>query len=55
MILSIDRDLELFDLTGGDEFCALFRGDGEPKGEVAPLSRYYLYFAFAARCSPGDR
>ena len=62
---AVDRGLELFDLTAADdrwrgarrrevlrareEFCALFWGDGERQNEAASLSRYFLYFALAAR------
>ncbi len=64
---AVNRALELFDLTAADnrwrgarrrevlrareEFCALFWGDGERLGGAASLSRYFLYFALAARRS----
>ena len=65
---AVNRGLELFDLTAADnrwrgprrreilrareEFCALFWGDTEPAAG-ASLSRYFLYFAVAARRASG--
>jgi len=61
---ALGRALELFDLTAADErwsghrrreilrareeFCRLFFGD-PPPGSADGLSRYFLYFAVAAR------
>jgi hypothetical protein len=66
---AVNRGLELFDLTAADhrwrgsrrrevlrareEFCALFWGDHEQPGAAASLSRYFLYFAVAARRATG--
>lgn len=66
---AVNRGLELFDLTAADhrwrgsrrrevlrareEFCALFWGDHEQPGAAASLSRYFLYFAVAARRASG--
>lgn len=62
---AVDRALELFDLTAADdrwrgprrrevlrareEFCALFWADEKRQEEIASLSKYFLYFALAAR------
>lgn len=62
---AIDRALELFDLTAADdrwrghrrrevlrareEFCRLFFTEDVPSGSAAGLSKYFLYFAIAAR------
>lgn len=66
---AVNRGLELFDLTAADdrwrgpkrrevlrareEFCALFWGDYDSPGGAASLSRYFLYFAVAARRGSG--
>lgn len=66
---AVNRGLELFDLTAADqrwrgprrrevlrareEFCALFWGDREQPEARASLSRYFLYFAMAARLASG--
>lgn len=68
---AVNRGLELFDLTAADdrwrgarrrevlrareEFCALFWRDGDRRGEAASLSKYFLYFAIAARRSLAGR
>ncbi|MGH7575978.1 MAG: hypothetical protein ACREM1_12750 [Longimicrobiales bacterium] len=65
---AIDRALELFDLTAADhrwrghrrrevlrareEFCRLFFTDDVPAGSAEGLSKYFLYFAIAARRAP---
>lgn len=62
---ALGRALELFDLTAADarwrgprrrevlrareEFCRLFFADDVPAGSAASLSRYFLWFAVAAR------
>lgn len=62
---AIDRALELFDLTAGDdrwrghrrrevlrtreEFCRLFLSEDVPAGSAESLSKSFLYFALAAR------
>lgn len=66
---AVDRGLELFDLTAADdrwkgarrrevlrareEFCALFWSDNNGSGAAASLSKYFLYFALAARRASG--
>lgn len=66
---AVDRCLELFDLTAADDrwrgrrrrevlrareqFCALFWGDEKGPGDSASLSRYFHYFALAARHALG--
>jgi hypothetical protein len=66
---SVNRGLELFDLTAADdrwrgprrreilrareEFCRLFWDDTEQPGAAASLSRYFLHFAVAARRASG--
>ncbi len=62
---ALDRALELFDLTAGDdrwhgprrreilrareEFCRLFYDDDSPPGSARSLSKYFLQFAVLAR------
>lgn len=66
---AVNRCLELFDLTAADDrwrgarrrevlrareqFCALFWGDDRRPGDAASLSRYFDYFALAARRAVG--
>ena len=66
---AVNRCLELFDLTAGDDrwrgprrrevlrareqFCALFWGDDVRPGDAASLSKYFHCFALAARRAVG--